>query len=1308
MATKKRRKKKKIQGPLDPHMVLDGSRRISALELIRLIHSVNPTSREMNAHKASERYRLKAQLQSLLIRRFGEGLRVEGPTPENPDLIGLRLSRFNEDACHALIQELDEDAASWVKRRIDEATSETASNPENTTEVPETGGPPSRNGLPEETAPAPTNENLSADKCIRLGKNALDIYDYDACEKHFRLALKATGGGIEAAVLMLELYVNHLGAYEKALGVSADFSPGALRDDTVRLLLGLASVHCGHFRRAMDYVDRISDARVAEIYLPAARHFIEEDIETLATKALSKLKSYATASHQVDIQDLDQKFRLKKAEHIKPLENEMAQAWKEGNLDAALNLADRIMLILPENREALQVRHKVLKRQRRDRISRLLREADDAGKRQDYAREAELLAKAVSLGADRHELSERLETARSMANKQQEKMEFANLRKLWEDGRIEASLNEFFNFNKKKRERFAKLVQAPHFRWLEEMSASDKASGRKKAVEAVLALTRAKRGLEVGEDPETILEALALHAGMLQSVSDARPLMNQAESNAQAIAAAENRNHLAQAARFLDKPHRNLEKAEQALSALKIERLNETQKHDLEALTSKYKHLESLQMLEQQYESAAARGEHFVCMDMAEKLAELDGDAVSGDWNGKIGNHAKAVKREWSLLSFHMRDIPKSYGRRGITGTSEFRDHLLLPDGRNALLITSHGRWIFIRTFCLDDQTFKNGVVFRTPKRLSLPRLSSSGKMLWIVGEKGRVMALCLEPLTIRYWYDFSTFAKENELIEDTLVFPNEQMLWIQKRNTREPDEIIEIIRLDRIQTIRRINWSTLLVPVNHGGRFEVAMEDSHQRTVRICSENGRTVKTITFDEPCIMDGIVPHPNGVDYVLLTHQDPDFHDSITDMSKDGGEPDDAAFTVQAKPDLDRKIAPLIIEDSHVELQNTMAVLHNAGIIFVYFMSAEKTGAGLLALKPSKSGFEVLYRVSAPKNLIIFSNEHSDGLVAMSPSSTGLKAIRLDHRPPRFEGQDDFEEEKYFFPSFDSIWLCDVETGAFKAEMLARAVQLEEDRHFLRFEQSTDIKLQNDPDRAAVQIRALEYCSLRNEAKSLSDWLKKHHPDHCRVLMESAKNAAGKQDWPRVISLLERVAPRDLDGGAACHRCHLLGMAYFAAGDAEKALRIWKQGKRYKDGRCKLDPYIAYAKLSLKNEKQRKRSRIRNDMKRGLELYETVDQYMNNGDWRGVVLAMESANVLEINNLQLQARLTRAYLNQDLNPKESRFICKTLVLADYCEKYEEKFIGKNQILPYYIETWSDARLKEIETEARVWLEGLDGEE
>ena len=1301
MARKKKKKKKKRL--LDPHDVLDGRVPVSALELIRLIHGVNPTGNEVDRHKASERYRLKARLQSLLIRRFSEGLRVEAPTPENPGLVGLRLSRFDEDACHALIRELDDDAASWARRRVDEEAGDADVSAEDPVEVPETADPLMGDGLQKEMAPAATGEGLSADECIRLGKIALDRYDYDACEGYFRSALKASGGGVEAAVSVLELYVDHLGVYDKALAVSADFSSVALKDERVKLLLGLSSVHCGNFEAAMDYVDRITQSRVVEVYLPAARYFIEKNIETFAAKSLSKLKTYAGAAQRVDVEELELQLRLRTAEQMMPLEKDMMKAWGEDRLDAALVLADKIMSVLPDNRAAQQVRHKVLKRQRRAGISRLLRDADDAERRRDFAREADLLAKAVAMGAQGDELSNRLLHARNMAEEQREETAFSNLVKLWEDGRREASLTGFLNFDGKKRIRFAGIVHHPHFRWLNEMLSADKVFSRKKSVDAVLALGRAKKDLDAGGNPDSVIMGLKAHAGVLQSVRDSRIIMKQAALEVRTMASSENRDLLARVARFLSKTHQDLDKAEQALSAVKIRYLDEADKHQLENLKSKHKRLESLGMLRKQYASSAARGDHFACMDVAEKLAELDDDGVSVDWNGKIRNHEEAVKREWSLLSFDMRHIPEAYGCKGMPWMSERNNCLLLPDGRNAVLVTSHGRWIFIRTFCLDDQTFRDGIVFRTPEKMVLPRLFSVGKMLWIVGEESRITALCLDPLTIRYWYDYSSFATDDEVIEDTLIFPHEEIFWVEKRNSKKYEEIIEIIRWDLGRTIRRINGSTFPIPVNHGGRFEVAMADWQQETVRICTEKGRTVQTILFEEPRITDGVVPHPNGVDYVLLTHRDTYFNEPMTDTANDGDESDDAALIVQAKPDLDKKISPLVIYDSDGECQNTMAILHNAGIIFVYFMSHEGSDAGLLALKPSKEGFDPIYRVSAPKKMIIFSNERSDGLVAMGPSSAGLKAVRLDAHPPSFEGMVGFEEMRYFFPSFDAIWECDVETGAFKAEMLARTLQLKEIRQLFYPEQLKKTKFLNDPDQVAVLIRALGYMGRWNEAKSLLEWLKEHHPDHCRVLMEGAKSAAEKQDWPRVISLLEKVVPRDLDDGTARHRCHLLGMAYFAEGDAEKALRTWKRGKRYEDGHCNLDPYIAYAGLSQKDEKQRKRSRIGEDMKKGLALFETVDRYMNSGDWKSVVLTMESFGALAIPDLQLQARLARAYLNQELNPEEPRFLCKLLVLADYCEKYQETIFRKNQPLPRHLETWSEARLKETEDEARDWLRG-----
>ncbi len=77
--SKKRKKKKQ---DIDPYEVLAGRIKVTSHELIGLIHRVNPTKEGLEDKKASERYKTKARLQSLLIRQFCDRLLVEQPDPE--------------------------------------------------------------------------------------------------------------------------------------------------------------------------------------------------------------------------------------------------------------------------------------------------------------------------------------------------------------------------------------------------------------------------------------------------------------------------------------------------------------------------------------------------------------------------------------------------------------------------------------------------------------------------------------------------------------------------------------------------------------------------------------------------------------------------------------------------------------------------------------------------------------------------------------------------------------------------------------------------------------------------------------------------------------------------------------------------------------------------------------------------------------------------------------------------------------------------------------------------------------------------
>lgn len=116
-----KRRKNKRQQPKEPEDVLAGRASVTALELIRMIHRINPTKENRGKTETQERYRIKARLQSLLINEFKNSLRVL-PVPDDQALVSLQLKHFDENGCHALVSELDDEAISWVKMAVDLGT----------------------------------------------------------------------------------------------------------------------------------------------------------------------------------------------------------------------------------------------------------------------------------------------------------------------------------------------------------------------------------------------------------------------------------------------------------------------------------------------------------------------------------------------------------------------------------------------------------------------------------------------------------------------------------------------------------------------------------------------------------------------------------------------------------------------------------------------------------------------------------------------------------------------------------------------------------------------------------------------------------------------------------------------------------------------------------------------------------------------------------------------------------------------------------------------------------------------------------
>ena len=303
---RKNKKKKAIQ----PDDLLAERVPATALDLIRMIHRINPTKEEVGPQKAAHRYRLKARLQSLLIRRFGDGLSVEQPDVNQPQLIGIRLRNFSEDACHALIHELDEDARSWAQRQIDERQHDRLQ------DSPELRDSLKADSPAPSAQPKPTLTERSEEELLQLGRKALDEFDYEKSEAFYRQALQRSEGGLQPALALLEILIEHLAADEKALALSESFSASTLKDKGIRIRLATAYARLDRIEPALATIRRIVEPEAAQVYYLAAKHFIAQQEEEQALNQLASLKACGSTEFVLGTEQLEREIRSLQARRL--------------------------------------------------------------------------------------------------------------------------------------------------------------------------------------------------------------------------------------------------------------------------------------------------------------------------------------------------------------------------------------------------------------------------------------------------------------------------------------------------------------------------------------------------------------------------------------------------------------------------------------------------------------------------------------------------------------------------------------------------------------------------------------------------------------------------------------------------------------------------------------------------------------------------------------------------------------------------------------------------------------------------------
>lgn len=279
--------------------LLSGAVSPTASALLRCIHEVNPTARGLARRDEDRRYALKARLQSLLVRLYEDDLDVTLDR-RDPRLVTIRHRHLDEDACHAILDALDDDARSIVQQLIDV-------------------GPADEPGAPRSEHPESSHGEAPADP-VDAAERAIAEYDYESARTLLERACAARPDDVRAAAMFLELLVDTLVDDEAALARS--WSKEARKDDRVRARLTLARARLAVARGDLDEAAR----RLPEIE-PGI-------VDELVDAVRADLQRRRAAQKQ------DQEATLLEGVSV------------EHDPDAALHAAEQVLVRFPESVEA--------------------------------------------------------------------------------------------------------------------------------------------------------------------------------------------------------------------------------------------------------------------------------------------------------------------------------------------------------------------------------------------------------------------------------------------------------------------------------------------------------------------------------------------------------------------------------------------------------------------------------------------------------------------------------------------------------------------------------------------------------------------------------------------------------------------------------------------------------------------------------------------------------------------------------------------------------------------------------------------
>ena len=1268
-----RRRKRRARAAPPPRLeeVLSLKTRLDAPDLVNLIRQVNPTDRGLPPQEEQQRYRDKSRLQSQLIARFGAEVEVVADG-RGEGVVLLRYVPGMRGACHAVSDELDDDARAWVRRRLDE---QLAPGGEEAGPGPEE--PPVRAPTPAQEEPADLDE-LSAAALTRLGQQAMEVYDYELARRALHLAVQRSRGALEAARPLLVLLVEHLATYAGALEVARDLSGEAAGDARVKGLLALAAAHLGQADRAASLIRGVQGQPAADVFKLMARTAINAGDDQRASQYIAEARPHAPAD--AGVISLESELEALRRSKFAQQEQAISQGLAAGRHDEAERGARALLDRWSGSEVARAALEQLDVMRERLQMEALVAQAEAALATSEFARAVELFGQAIDLGGRRRRMLVGLRAAEEGLATERERARVAEVSSMLGGDDARPGLLAYLALDLDLRARVRRDVDLEALPWLDQTGARGGGRRAGAAVEAVLALERAADRLDHG-DADAALELLRAHVKALQGVPHAAGVLQRAEVEVQAARRVE-------AAELLDLARRGLEAADldQAryhLGRLDASALAQDRRAEPESIRSGIARLEAVRHLTDLVDRALADDDLLGARRHVHALVQTTDGEEHREWEDRLRDLQHRIRQVWSWATAHGGDGVELTGvdLRGATGGSS---EILAPGGRQLVATTTEGRWVFVWQVELPAAQVIRRVMLRTPEPLVAPTsVSVTEGMVYIMGRSGRLLQLDARTLDVAGWSNPVELLHPLDRDRGVTSSLSGGALWLTCGIIGSGGGACAVVDLKRGRIERRLDLVNR-VPISGGGD-RMALCQKATELCRPYSLNGRRLLRPTIPAELNIVAAAAHAEG-DGIVLLHTD-GRKDAASRVMVTGIAEDGAATSPLDLPGL----SPV---HSHA-----LATSRSAGLTYL-LATTRIPSRELVALRVSRDRVRQVFRVSAPRDSLLALDQDSTHVAIAAVDDAGTRLTLLGSEPPDL-GPRDHQQGAGQIPRLDVAYCQCGPRGGVNDRVLALIQRLR--ALFAASAEELILRLQHqhaaEPDYLSDLSRARAFCGRAGLPGEEAAW--HHDPDHPPAASDFAHLKAEQRDWQAVKALLAPLAPARLDPARAQHRLHLLGLAAYMEGDVERARECWSAGLDVPAGECELGPCLELASAVTGASPAGTRS----ETALAVEALRRADQRLQRGDAAGAARAVDAPWTWRYRELQGLARLARAQLRLDVTAVEQTWD-KVFALAAFCQRYRpveggRKLVPEEVLVPG--QQWDDDQLARLFEQSQAWLDG-----